>query len=553
MRRISTSRRCPGSRRSKAFEPQSCDIHDTTSLGRPRKPIVIDCKKRALTTLMPASQVAAVRPDLRMNMYEPGADTMNRPTLDGRSLKPYRLSPEVIPDISRVMDVLAIVIGSSIYTFISYVEEININHYDIFCFIFFTICYLAIANFANLFSINAVMRPISRADDVFVASTSSFLFLASTLYGLSLGKMFSKYELLTLFIIITTLIISERFLMYKLFVYLSSNNIMGKRIAVLGTGAQWKNFDDRFKTMTPFFVYLIGNFDCEQEKLKGSIVKDGADGDLNDLIRLVRDGKVDDIVVALPWNDQQKFKYIMGILTDLPVNVRLTTDLIGYDLAFRPVMDEYSSIPVFDVVSKPISGWSAFFKRVEDFVLSIIIIIAISPLLFIIAILIKIDSPGPVIFKQKRLGFNNNIFDIYKFRSMFDDVSNSTTLRQATRFDPRVTRVGRFIRSTSIDELPQLFNVLEGTMSLVGPRPHALSHNEEYGRQVRRYFSRHRVKPGITGWAQVNGLRGETEVLEKMEARVAHDIYYADNWSLFFDFKILIMTFISVLFQKNAY
>jgi Undecaprenyl-phosphate glucose phosphotransferase len=235
------------------------------------------------------------------------------------------------------------------------------------------------------------------------------------------------------------------------------------------------------------------------------------------------------------------------------VNVYLTTDLIGFELAFRPVMGTFSELPMFEVVPKPLSGWSSVLKALEDYLVAGILVVMLLPLFAIIALLIKLESAGPVFFVQKRLGFNNEEFSIYKFRSMRHNQTDETVVRQARRGDPRVTRVGRIIRATSLDELPQLFNVLNGTMSLVGPRPHAVSHNEEYGRQIRGYFARHKVKPGITGWAQVNGLRGETDTIEKMEARIRHDIYYADNWSLLFDLRILVMTAALVLFQKSAY
>ncbi len=171
----------------------------------------------------------------------------------------------------------------------------------------------------------------------------------------------------------------------------------------------------------------------------------------------------------------------------------------------------------------------------------------------VIALAIKLDSSGPVLFRQKRYGFSNQIFDIYKFRTMRNEPECVGRTVQATRDDPRVTRLGRILRSMSLDELPQLFNVLNGTMSLVGPRPHAIDHNEEYSKSIRGYFARHRVKPGLTGWAQVNGLRGETKTVEAMEARVKHDIYYVENWSLFFDLQILAMTAIICLTRRNAY
>jgi exopolysaccharide biosynthesis polyprenyl glycosylphosphotransferase len=210
-------------------------------------------------------------------------------------------------------------------------------------------------------------------------------------------------------------------------------------------------------------------------------------------------------------------------------------------------------MPLFEVVQRPISGWGTILKAVEDYVLGTLLVVALSPLLLAIAVAIKLDSPGPVFFTQPRLGFNNRTFRIFKFRSMYHRKVPERRVQQASRGDPRVTRVGRFIRRTSLDELPQLFNVLNGTMSLVGPRPHAISHNEDYGARIRGYFARHKVKPGITGWAQINNLRGETETLCKMEARVRHDIYYAENWSLLFDLRILIVTVFVVLFQKSAY
>ena len=207
---------------------------------------------------------------------------------------------------------------------------------------------------------------------------------------------------------------------------------------------------------------------------------------------------------------------------------------------------------MFEVVQRPISGWSQLLKIIEDYSIATVALILLSPLMLLVAAAIKLDSKGPVFFKQKRLGFNNQEFAIYKFRSMYVHEPPAGRTEQAKEGDPRITRVGAFIRRTSIDELPQIFNVLNGTMSLVGPRPHALDHNEEFGRFVRGYFARHKVKPGITGWAQANGFRGETDTIDKIEGRVERDIYYAENWSLLFDIRIILMTALVVIFQKTA-
>ncbi|KAF0109630.1 MAG: sugar transferase, partial [Rhodospirillaceae bacterium] len=243
---------------------------------------------------------------------------------------------------------------------------------------------------------------------------------------------------------------------------------------------------------------------------------------------------------------------IVRRLDELPVNVHLSSDLVAFTLP-RAHFTSFSGIPVLEVIQKPLTGWRIVVKNIEDKIIATVLIMLLSPVLALTALVVRLDSPGPVLFCQPRHGFNNQVLHVYKFRSMYHNRPSEEETPQATRDDPRVTRVGAFIRRTSLDELPQLFNVLEGTMSLVGPRPHAVSHNRFYGELIERYFARHKVKPGITGWAQINGLRGETETQDKMQARVEYDIYYIDNWSLWFDLKIIVKTAKVVLFQETAY
>jgi exopolysaccharide biosynthesis polyprenyl glycosylphosphotransferase len=204
-------------------------------------------------------------------------------------------------------------------------------------------------------------------------------------------------------------------------------------------------------------------------------------------------------------------------------------------------------------MGQPLQGWGHLRKAALDYGLGAILTLLLLPVMAIIALAIRLDSKGPVLFRQERYGFVNKVFWIWKFRTMRHEPIPSNATAQATRNDPRVTRVGRLLRKTSLDELPQLLNVLSGTMSLVGPRPHACDHNEEYSRLIRGYFARHRVKPGVTGWAQVNGFRGETKSVALMEARVKHDFYYVENWSLLFDLKILLMTVLAAMSGRNAY
>jgi len=213
-------------------------------------------------------------------------------------------------------------------------------------------------------------------------------------------------------------------------------------------------------------------------------------------------------------------------------------------------------VPLLDVFDKPIADWDSLVKRFFDIVFASIALVALFPLMIATAIAIRLESPGPVIFRQKRYGFNNDEIEILKFRSMYHNMSDPLAKKVVTKNDPRVTRVGRFIRKTSIDELPQLFNVLAGSLSLVGPRPHAVNAHtadKRWEEVVDHYFARHKVKPGVTGWAQINGWRGEVDTSEKIKNRVEHDLYYIENWSVLFDFNILMMTPFKLLNTENAY
>ena len=239
----------------------------------------------------------------------------------------------------------------------------------------------------------------------------------------------------------------------------------------------------------------------------------------------------------------------------LPLDIRLSAH--SNQLRFRPRTYSYiGNVPFIDVTDKPIADWDHVKKWRFDKIAASVALILFAPLMAAIALLIKLDSKGPVLFRQKRQGFNNELIDVYKFRSMYVDHADVDASKLVTKDDPRVTRVGRFLRKTSLDELPQFFNVLKGDLSLVGPRPHALkakAENKLYSDVVDGYFARHRVKPGVTGWAQMSGWRGETDTEEKIQRRVEHDLYYIENWSVTFDLYICLMTPFALLRGKNAY
>jgi len=295
-------------------------------------------------------------------------------------------------------------------------------------------------------------------------------------------------------------------------------------------------------------VRVVGIF-APQLRAAGTGV--AADATVPGLLRLARKTHIDEIIVQLPEKRDAEFSAVLRKLGELPVNVNLCPDLSDLPVSLRQLTMLHETFMI-NVFERPLSGWAAVLKRAEDIMLSGLLLLCVAPLMLLIALLIKLDGRGPVLFRQRRFGFNNNPITVLKFRTMSADAANDATVPQAKRDDPRVTRVGRILRHTSLDELPQLINVLKGEMSLVGPRPHAIAHNEYYAQAIDGYLGRHRVKPGITGWAQVNGLRGETATVEVMHERVKHDLYYIENWSARFDLLILLRTLMVGFVHRNA-
>lgn len=335
----------------------------------------------------------------------------------------------------------------------------------------------------------------------------------------------------------------------------ASEGRLTRNIAIIGIGEQGQRLLQYLGEQRNADIRIVGLFDDRTvqggrapETLEGYAVV----GSVDDLVGFARNNRIDQVVIALPWSAEDRLLEIMRKLRTLPVDVQLCVDLVGYHLS-ASTFGRIGSVPAINVFQKPLSDWKLLIKDVEDRVLGMMILLFIAPLLAIIAVLIKLDSPGPVFFRQTRYGFNNQEIDVWKFRTMWQDAEKDETVPQAKRDDPRVTRFGRFLRRSSLDELPQIFNVLRGEMSLVGPRPHAVLHNEQFAQIIDEYAARHRVKPGITGWAQVNGWRGETDTVHKMQKRVEHDMHYIDNWSVGFDLKILAMTPFVLLRGNNAY
>jgi putative colanic acid biosynthesis UDP-glucose lipid carrier transferase len=274
-------------------------------------------------------------------------------------------------------------------------------------------------------------------------------------------------------------------------------------------------------------------------------------GSIGALPEYVRTHGIDIIYVALPMASQPRILKLLEELRDTTASIYFVPDIFVSDL-IQARVDTIGDLPVVAVCETPFYGFNGFVKRIEDYVLASLILAFIAPLLMALAIGVKLSSPGPVLFKQRRYGVDGRKIVVYKFRTM-TVAEDGEVVRQATRDDSRVTPFGAFLRKTSLDELPQFINVLQGRMSVVGPRPHAVAHNELYRKLIRGYMIRHKVRPGITGLAQVNGYRGETDTVEKMKARIEYDLAYLRNWSLVLDLQVILKTIVVVLKKQNAY
>lgn len=330
-----------------------------------------------------------------------------------------------------------------------------------------------------------------------------------------------------------------------------------KTIAIVGATPIALRLIDHLNRLPANEISLLGIYDDRPDA--GATVAGAAVpflGSVDALLRDARASRIDQVVVALPWSEESEIVAILKRLWALPLDIRLAPDLVGFRLAHCS-FGNIGNVPVINVFDRPLADEKMLLKRAEDYAVASAMLLLLAPVMLLIALAVKLTSRGPVLFRQHRFGFNNQRINVYKFRTMYVDYQEAPgVLNQATRLDPRVTPLGRFLRRTSLDELPQLLNVLNGTMSLVGPRPHAIGTRAAdvlFEDAVAEYAARHRVKPGLTGWAQVNGWRGETDTLEKIQRRVEHDLFYIENWSLRLDIKILLLTLGEVLRRRNAW
>jgi Undecaprenyl-phosphate glucose phosphotransferase len=384
-----------------------------------------------------------------------------------------------------------------------------------------------------------------------------FLTLMAVVFFMKLEGVFSRGVFGLWFLTGLVALMAHRLALNLAVRAMTKRGQLDRRVAIVGGGEAAERLLEMITRSEDSDLKVCGIFDDRDDNRSPDLISGFPKlGGVDDLVTYARHTRLDLIIFAMPVTAEARILSMLKKLWVLPVDIRLA----AHTQRLRFLPRNYSfigTLPVFDMADKPFGAWDALAKTIFDRTVGALLLLGLAPLMLLVALAIKLDSRGPVLFRQKRYGFNNRLIEVFKFRSMRVEALDFSASKLVTRDDPRVTRVGRFIRRTSLDELPQLINVVfHGNLSLVGPRPHAVHAKAEhrtYDEVVEDYFARHKVKPGITGWAQVNGWRGETDTQEKIQKRVEHDLYYIENWSPLFDLTILALTPLAVLRGENAH
>jgi Undecaprenyl-phosphate glucose phosphotransferase len=408
----------------------------------------------------------------------------------------------------------------------------------------------------RLYHLGALLAPMRHLPALVGIWAAIFGALSGAIFVGQLGIALSRGWFLSWALSGLLFAIAVRFALAALMRHFNQDGRFNRRAVLVGGGDAADHVIATLNNSPETGLSLVGIFDDRHDQRSPNETRGLHKlGTVNDLIEFVRATRIDTLILTLPVTAEQRLLTIMNRLWVLPVDIRLSAH--GQQLRYRPRAYSYiGNLPLLDLFDRPLGDWGPLFKAVSDKVIAVLALILLAPVFALVALAVKLESKGSVIFKQNRYGFNNELIKVYKFRSMFTEMTDRDAAKLVTKGDTRVTGVGKFIRKTSLDELPQLFNVLQGTLSLVGPRPHATKASAAgnlYETVVDGYFARHKVKPGMTGWAQINGWRGETDTAEKIERRVEHDLYYIENWSLTFDLYILARTPFALMKSEHAY
>ena len=469
------------------------------------------------------------------------------------SLVPRR----VLGDSVRILDFL-VVIGTGLLVAELYVGDLfNAHGRDYLLAVAMTGFVLVLAlDYQGLYKVTKFSNVFKQLPRIALSWAVSLSALVAVMFFLKVTEEFSRVWLTGWIICGTVAFLVTRIGLYYLVQYWARTGRLYRRAVIFGGGASTVELLQSLEADKEADVRICGVFDDVANDRDHSHEHNyRLLGSLDELIDLARKTRIDLVIIALPLSAQERIVQVADQVSQLPVEVKLPAAFS--QVQFAPgTYTRVGSVPMLDLAEKPVTAWGGVGKWLFDKVIAALALVLLAPLMVAVAVAIKLDSRGPVLFRQKRYGFNNELIEVFKFRSMYTDMCDEKAAKLVTKGDPRVSRVGRFIRKTSIDELPQLFNVLIGNLSLVGPRPHAVSANvrgELYEHLLNSYFKRHKVKPGITGWAQIHGMRGETDTREKIEKRLDYDLYYIENFSIFLDVYILLNTPRALLETEQAY
>jgi Undecaprenyl-phosphate glucose phosphotransferase len=466
-------------------------------------------------------------------------------------------SPIVLAGIVRAIEAcLVATVGFSLY-FWYVVPVVGFTRYYVVVILAIALVAMLAFQTADIYQVQAFRGHEKQYMRLASAWSVVFLLAIAASFFAKTGDHLSRVWLGSFYVVGLIALLAFRRVLFLLVRRWTRQGRLDRRTVLVGGGDSGELLINALAAQRDSDVHVIGVFDDRGDG-RSAVTWDGAPklGTVDDLVEFARHTRVDLVIFSLPISAEGRILQMLKKLWVLPLDIRLAAH--ANKLRFRPRSYSYiGHVPVLDIFDRPIADWDVVMKWLFDKIIGSLVLICAAPIMLLIALAIKLDSKGPVFFKQRRYGFNNELVEIYKFRSMYVEDTDATASKLVTRNDSRVTRVGRFIRKTSLDELPQLFNVVfTGNLSLVGPRPHAIhakADNYLYDEAVDGYFARHRVKPGITGWAQINGWRGETDSREKILHRVEHDLYYIENWSILLDFYIVLRTPFALLRGESAY
>ncbi|WP_150523490.1 undecaprenyl-phosphate glucose phosphotransferase [Roseibium sediminis] len=502
-------------------------------------------------------QASVENPSWKTGNVDPEVDHLLSPEAQeiADSLRDDGISVQVLAGTVRFTDLCILVFGA-LGSGISYLDVIGTDLRLASVIAITTLLALAFMQAADAYQVSVMRQSVSQLGRVLAAVALAF----GTMIGLHTTTPFGEVASLD-WIGFWFMVTAIGMTLFRTGVYFCVRHWMTqgrleRRAVIVGGGTAAAELIHELEAQSDNDIRICGIFDDRANDRSPPVVAGYPKlGNINSLIEFARRARVDMLIVCIPLRAEQRVLQLLAKLWILPVDIRLSAHTDKARFRSRGA-SFIGTVPFVDMVDKPIADWDGVAKRVFDLFFATLALVALTPVMIGTAIAIKLNSKGPILFRQKRYGFNNEIVEVLKFRSMYTELADPDAKKVVTKNDPRVTSVGRFIRKTSIDELPQLFNVLAGSLSLVGPRPHAVNahtDNKTWDEVVDGYFARHKVKPGVTGWAQINGWRGEVDTPEKIQKRVECDVYYIENWSILFDLKILLMTPFKLLNTENAY